>query len=464
MGERYLMNIQIAPINQRENDYGYIIHEEMLQFGTLTNIQVGGQSYLLVGVKKEQITLENIRFLGGEIRKEIQKIAAYKEAEISFEAFTAQFPIIEQEAFVTAFIEGWYLGGYAFLTYKKKTEKKAVQLKIKESTFTEAIEIGEKKANSVSIARDLCNEPANQLTPAQYGVKLQEIFKDTAVQVEIIETDQLVSRGFEPTAIVGAGSQYAPKVAILTLKNAEAKHIALIGKGVTFDSGGTNVKTGSDIGEMKMDMGGSAAVVGAMKLLADLNVPVHVTAIVPMATNIAGKSAFLPSDVLTYRNGVTVEIGNTDAEGRLLLADGLTYAQEIGAEVLIDIATLTGTIGQALGLKTAGIFSNVEASLWAYKVLGEQTGDYVWPMPITADYQTYIDSDAADVNNISKSPFGGAITAAVFLQNFVEEGKKWIHIDMANTVRPWKVEGYYVQGAAGFGVRLLTEIVQSESK
>lgn len=456
------MNIIIAPINSIETDTGYIVHKEMLEFGEITNVQVDGQAYLLVGVKKQVITLENIRFLGGKVRQAVQKYALYIEATILFETLHTYCSEHQEDEVVTAFIEGWYLGGYEFLTYKKETEKVAVILNFELEKYEQAASLGKIKAEAVSAARDLCNEPANKLTPAIYAEKLKELFHETNVEVEIIEAEQLAEKGFEPTSIVGAGSQYPPKVAILTLKNSDAKHVGLIGKGVTFDSGGTNVKTGSDIGEMKMDMGGSAAVVGAMKLLADADYPVYVTAIIPLATNVAGKDSFLPSDVLTYRNGLTVEVGNTDAEGRLLLADGILYAQEVGAEIIIDIATLTGTIGQALGLKTAGIFSNDEESLWAYKQMGEQTGDNVWPMPITSDYQTYIDSNTADLNNMSTSQFGGAITAAVFLQNFVEVNKKWIHIDMANTVRPWKVEGYYVTGAAGFGVRLLAEIVQSE--
>lgn len=456
------MNITIALINNVEADAGYTVHKEMLGFGEITNVQVDGKAYLLVGIKKKEITLENIRFLGGIIRQEIQRYALYREATIMFETLHTYCSELQEKEVVTAFIEGWYLGGYEFLTYKKETRKKAAHLHFELEKYEEAAHLGKLKAEAVSVARDLCNEPANKLTPAIYAEKLKELFHKTNVDVEIIETDQLAAKGFEPTAIVGAGSQYPPKVAILTLKNSDAKHIALVGKGVTFDSGGTNVKTGSDIGEMKMDMGGSAAVVGAIKLLADADSPVYVTGIVPLVTNVAGKDSFLPSDVLTYRNGLTVEVGNTDAEGRLLLADGILYAQEIGAETIIDIATLTGTIGQALGLKTAGIFCNDEESLWNYKKIGEQTGDNVWPMPIISDYQTYMSSNTADVNNMSTSPFGGAITATVFLENFVEEDKKWIHIDMANTVRPWKVEGYYVSGAAGFGVRLLAEIVQRE--
>lgn len=456
------MNIIITPINSIETDTGYIVHKEMLEFGEISNVQVDGQAYLLVGVKKEVITLENIRFLGGNVRQAVQKYALCTEATILFETLHTYCSEHQEDEVVTAFTEGWHLGGYEFLSYKIETEKEPVTLNYELEKYEEAVQAGKIRAEAVSVARDLCNEPANKLTPAIYAEKLTQLFHGSNVAVEIIETEQLAEKGFEPTSIVGAGSQYPPKVAILTLKNSDAKHIALIGKGVTFDSGGTNVKTGSDIGEMKMDMGGSAAVVGAMKLLADADCPVYVTAIVPLATNVAGKDSFLPSDVLTYRNGLTVEIGNTDAEGRLLLADGILYAHEVGAETIIDIATLTGTIGQALGLKTAGIFSNDEESLWTYKQMGEQTGDNVWPMPITSDYQAYIESNTADINNMSTSQFGGAITAAVFLQNFIEVNKKWIHIDMANTVRPWKVEGYYVTGAAGFGVRLLAEIVQSE--
>ncbi len=458
------MNITIIPRDTIETDVGYMIHEEMIKFGEISHVQMDGKMYLVVGVKKVQITLENIRFLGGKIRQEVQKYALYTDATIMFDALHTYCSDFQEDEVVTAFVEGWHLGGYEFLSYKKEVGKTATILHFEAEKYEAAASKGELRAAAVSVARDLCNEPANKLTPAIYADKLVQLFHDTNVAVEIIETEQLIDRGFEPTSIVGAGSQYPPKVAILTLKNKATKHIALVGKGVTFDSGGTNVKTGSDIGEMKMDMGGSAAVVGAMKLLADSDSPVHVTAILPLATNVAGKDSYLPSDVITYRNGLTVEIGNTDAEGRLVLADGILYAQAIGAETIIDIATLTGTIGQALGLKTAGIFSNQEENLWAYKKLGEQTGDYVWPMPTTSDYQTYIASNTADVNNMSASPFGGAITASLFLQNFVEKDKRWIHIDMANTVRPWKVEGYYVTGASGFGVRLLAEIVQSEIK
>src|SRR5699024_9714232 len=289
------------------------------------------------------------------------------------------------------------------------------------------------------------------------------VFEDTKVDVKIINEADLQAEGFIATEIVGKGSANETKLAILNYKNSSNDPIGLVGKGVTFDSGGTNVKTMSDIGEMKMDMGGSAAVVGALKLISDLNLQTSIIAVIPLVTNLSDGASFLPSDIITYANNFHVEVGNTDAEGRLVLADGLLYTQAKGAKTVIDIATLTGTIGQALGLKMAGIFSNKEEDLWRYKEIGEQTGDHVWPMPLVDDYKTYIKSDSADLNNMSSNPFGGAITAAVFLKQFIEEDHHWIHIDMANTVRHWKKDGYYTEGAAGFGVRLLTELVKEYS-
>lgn len=446
--------ITIVPLNSLKNDVPFEIEEDMLKFNETTQIQVEGKKYLAVGLGDKALTQDNIRFIGGKIRRDVKQ-----DVSIDFAQFITAIPSVSEADIVTAFAEGWELGGYTFLTYKKKKDNPQVELKFNNDKYQAYVNAGKMRAAAVNVARDLCNEPANKLTPAIYAEKVTELFYDTKVSVEIIETAELNERGFHATATVGEGSKYPPHVAVLSLNNADTKHIALIGKGITFDSGGTNVKTASDIGEMKMDMGGSAAVIGAMKLLADSDAKVHVTAIIPMATNVAGKDAFLPSDVITYRNGMTVEVGNTDAEGRLVLADGILHAQELGADIMIDIATLTGTIGQALGLKTAGIFSNKEDNLWSYKAIGDQVGDHIWPMPVTEDYQMYIDSNTADINNMSTSPFGGAITAALFLKNFVDEDRTWVHIDMANTVRPFKQEGYHVTGAAGFGVRLLAEIV-----
>ncbi|NGP45121.1 leucyl aminopeptidase family protein [Bacillaceae bacterium SIJ1] len=455
------MKIVVRPIEKVEETEGLIIDPTMIEFGKTSVAQADQQFYLLLGMKKAEKSVEDIRFLGGETVKAV-KGYTFTGVSVDFEKLASGFDGFSVEDVVTAFLEGWYLGGYQFLHYKKEQETNIPALAMDTEQYGVCVKTAQTRANAVNLTRDLCNEPANQLTPSLYADRLKTIFRDSKVQVDIIEADELEQRGFKGTATVGKGSGYPPKCAVLTFNNSEGHHVALVGKGVTFDSGGVNVKTGRDIAEMKMDMGGSAAVVGAMKLLADMNAPVHVTAVIPMVTNVAGKDAFLPSDVIKYSNGITVEVGNTDAEGRLILADGILHAQELGATTIIDIATLTGSIGHALGLKTAGIFSNCEADLWKYKAMGELTGDPVWPMPLILDYKTHLKSDCADVNNLGTSSFGGAITAAVFLHHFVEEDRKWVHIDMANTARPWKVQGYHVDGAAGFGARLLTEIVQAE--
>ncbi|WP_221565972.1 leucyl aminopeptidase family protein [Alkalihalobacillus sp. TS-13] len=455
------MNIKVIAIEEVDENEDLVIHRHMIDFGKTNVIQMKKQLYLLIGFKKERKSIEDIRFLGGETIKAIQEYPC-EEVTIDFQKLITHCEGLSKEEIVAAFMEGLYLGGYQFLAYKKEENKQYPTFKLNTDQYDVHIKTAQIRANAVYLARDLCNEPANKLTPALYADRLKRIFHQSKVKVEIIESEELKERGFEATAMVGNGSGYPPKLAVLTLKNSDRKHIALVGKGVTFDSGGVNVKTARDIGEMKMDMGGSAAVVGAMKLLADLNSPVHVTAVLPLVTNVTGRDAFLPSDVIKYKNGTTVEVGNTDGEGRLILAEGLLHVQELGATTIIDIATLTGTIGQALGLKAAGIFSNREEDLWSYKELGDHTGDHVWPMPLIHDYETYLESDCADLNNVGSSLFGGAITAAVFLNHFVEAERKWVHIDMANTVRPWKVQGYHVPGASGYGVRLLAELIHME--
>lgn len=418
---------------------------------------------LFLGADKKRITEEDIRFLGGKARNEAEE-NFIENLAVNFNSLMDMSSEFTEKEVAVNFLEGWYLAGYRFDKYKQDKKKYDSQLSLPDESYERHRQTAMMRAEAVNIARDLCNEPANKLTPQIYSEKLDAIFKDSKVEIEIIEAADLRQAGFHAVHLVGKGSGNSPKVAILKFNNGEGSPVALIGKGVTFDSGGTNTKTGGDIAEMKMDMGGSAAVVGAVKLLADLDCPVNLVAIIPLVVNVAGGEAYLPSDVITYQNGKTVEVGNTDAEGRLILADSILYAQAIGAENIIDIATLTGSIGHALGLKVAGVFCSDENRLWELKTLGEKSGDYIWPMPLVEDYQSLLESDTADLNNMSSSAFGGAITAALFLKNFVGERCKWIHIDMANTVRPWKKEGYYGSGASGFGVRLLAEIVQQERK
>ncbi|MED4203299.1 leucyl aminopeptidase family protein [Neobacillus mesonae] len=457
------MHITIVPIHEANDDIIFFEEKSCTEFGKVQLIPKGEELIVYIGIGQDSLTLENIRFLGGISRKSLSnaKEDAAVSAEFSLIMNRAENPELGQV--ISSFMEGWYLADYQFSSYKRAPKLNQLTMRWEEESLREYDQAARIRANAVNLARDLCNEPANKLTPTTYAERLKQVFRETDVTVQVIDGDELVSNEFAGIHTVAKGSSEPAKLVVLTLdRDACKEKIALVGKGVTFDSGGTNVKIGKDIGEMKMDMGGSAAVAGAMKLLADSNTAANVVAILPLVENLADGNAFLPSDVIRYRNGLHVEVGNTDAEGRLILADGILYAQLLGAKKIVDIATLTGSIGSALGLKAAGVFSNAETDLWHYKQLGDQTGDYVWPMPVYDDYLHYLKSDCGDVNNMSSSPYGGSITAALFLKQFVEKGIKWVHIDMANTVRPWREQGYYVPGASGFGVRLLFEMVRSE--
>ncbi|WP_407270090.1 M17 family metallopeptidase [Radiobacillus sp. PE A8.2] len=361
---------------------------------------------------------------------------------------------------IKAFLEGFYKSNYRFDKYHSDKDKESITIKIPDK-FKEASSHAKTIAEAVHVARDICNEPANVLYPGSYATYLDRLFKNTNVEVNIIPSEDLEKEGFYAVNTVGRGSKYEPCVAVLTLKTNDEEPIALVGKGVTFDAGGVNVKTGAAIAEMKMDLGGAAAVTGAMKLLADMDIACHVIAVLPLIVNVSGSHAYLPSDVIRYKNGTTVEVGNTDAEGRLIIADALVYVQQLGVNRIIDIATLTGNVGQALGLKMAAVFSNdINISYKAY-VYGQKSGDYVWPMPLEKDYKRYLKSQVADISNMSNSSFAGSITAALFIEHFVEAKTKWIHIDMANTSKFFPDAD---AGASGFGTKILYELVTAKEE
>ncbi|WP_226035222.1 M17 family metallopeptidase [Aquibacillus saliphilus] len=454
------MESSIVFIKDAKEATSWYLVEDQVLFGEISQVQLNEKSYLLVGIKQEQFTEDIIRHLAGNIRKKLNK-NVFNRVYIDFHQLFNSISNLSTDRILLLFFEGWFLSGYQFAKFKSKKPQQNIEL-VFDQKFNHHAETALRRAESVCVARDLCNEPANQLTPDLYANKLEELFEGSKVNVSFIKGKDLTDRGFHATQKVGKGSINKPIVALLSLQNGSQRHISLVGKGVTFDSGGTNTKQASNIVDMKMDMGGSAAVVGAMKLLNDLDVNVNVTTIIPIVTNVSGGKAYLPSDVIQYANGLTVEVGNTDAEGRLILADGLLYAQSIGADTIIDIATLTGTIGQALGLKYAGLFCNKMEDFGVYHKIGEQSGDPVWPMPLEKDYQMYLESETADISNVGSCKFGGAIIAAQFLSNFIDNHKKWIHIDMANTVKAYKLSGYYTAGATGFGVRLIVDLIQKE--
>ncbi|TCP29557.1 leucyl aminopeptidase [Scopulibacillus darangshiensis] len=437
-------------------------HEGIFDFGQITPAYTKEQYLLYAGVKKNPLTLDDVRHIAGEISKFI-KSKEWSNAHLDLDHLTQTFPEYTASQLTTAFYEGWYLGQYTFSKYKKDKKGTRVELYM-EGQDDDCRQTALCRSDAVKATRDLCNEPPNVLNPDTYDVLLQDIFQDSMVEITVHTEDELQSLELNGILSVARGSHYSPKLIQLSYCGSdEAPHIALVGKGVTFDTGGINAKSG-DFADMKMDMGGSAAVVGAVKLLSGMEARVNVTALIPVVDNVPDARSLLPSEIIQYKNNVSVQVVNTDAEGRLILADALLFAQELGAVTVVDIATLTGSIGHALGLKVAGVWSNNNDLSEKMKAIGSSNGDHVWPMPLVTDYDEWLKNPYADISNVGTSPFGGAITAAVFLNHFINPSTKWLHIDMANTVQSWKAFGYYTSGASGYGARLLADFVLGEIK
>ncbi|MDD4278249.1 MAG: leucyl aminopeptidase family protein [Candidatus Sumerlaeales bacterium] len=369
--------------------------------------------------------------------------------------------------------EGCIIGSYRFDKYKKSGDDAdapmalAVDIIIDESELQsarESLNYTTLVANETNYARNLINESPSELNPKKYIEIIQgEVAKLANTTSQIWDKDALAREGYGGILGVGRGARSGPYLAVLRYCPPEAKsnshvHLALVGKGITFDTGGLCLKSSKGMNNMKADMTGSAVVLAAFKAIVKLKIPCRVTALIPIAENAIGNHSYLPGDVLTMHSGKTVFIGNTDAEGRLLLADALWQASKEGATHIIDIATLTGAIAAALGPYTAGLFSNDDDDFGSLVFeAGDEVGENLWPMPLIREQREFLDHHLADLNNVGSNSGGGAITAALFLQEFVGKGIKWAHLDIAGVdtveVPRWR---YYGKGATAFGVRTLT--------
>lgn len=328
-----------------------------------------------------------------------------------------------------------------------------------EAPLTGAIERGRVLAVRTNFARDLANEPANVLTPIVMAERAQLAATAAGLTVEVLDEERIEALGMGLLLGVARGSAEPPRLLVLRHDPRgapEAPVLGLVGKGITFDTGGISIKPADGMDRMKADMAGGAAVIAAMLAIADLQAPTRVVAVVPITENMPGGRAVKPGDVVRGASGKTVEVLNTDAEGRLILGDGLWYAQQLGATHLVDVATLTGACVVALGKLNTGLFGRPDEFVNAARDLGAMTGDRLWPMPSTDDYFEGLKSDVADMTNTGGRP-GGAVTAAVFLKQFAGE-LPWLHLDVAGTAwtddaRPWQV-----RGATGAVTRLLAEL------
>lgn len=369
-----------------------------------------------------------------------------------------------QAATYRAATEGFLLGLYDFQTYRSGDEKPNVGrlMFVGEETADagEGVRIGQAMAAGVYLARDMVFEPGNTIYPESLAKVAEETSRHVELEYEVFDEKQLAEMGAGAIVAVGQGSEHLPRLVRMTYTpSGESKAtVALVGKGITFDTGGMSLKTGAGMVPMKTDMAGSAAVLGAMRAVAELDLPVTVHGIIAAAENTPSDTAYRPSDVLKAMNGKTIEVISTDAEGRLVLADALVYAAGLGSEIMIDLATLTGAKVVALGEESVAVFSNDDDLAGAIISAAGESGELFWHMPLWDALRSQLDSEIADMKNTGGRG-GGSITAALFLAEFAE-GKRWAHLDIAGAAWTGSSKGYTPKGATGVAVRTLVTYLE----
>ena len=438
------------------------------KLGELTAIHTFGRlpvaRVLVVGLgKKEKFDLEAVRAVTGEALRLLRRTGAARVGTILHGAGAGG---LDPAAAAQAVTEGAILGCYRFERYKKleKDRKALGELTIltreaaRRRSLEEAVRRGRIVAEGVLLARDLVNTPPNDLTPAGLAAAAAAAARTWGFSCRVLERGQMRRLGMGALLGVAQGSANLPRLIVLRHRGGrQAKPaVAFVGKGVTFDTGGISLKPADNMESMKGDMSGAAAVIGAFATLARLKAPVHVLGVIPAVENMPSGTATRPGDILRAMSGKTIEVINTDAEGRLILADALTYARREGAARLVDIATLTGACVVALGTIRSGAFTNDEVWMAAVREASEAAGEKVWPLPMDEEYDELIKSDVAEIKNTGGRK-GGAITAAKFLAHFVEK-TPWVHLDIAGTFETDKEKGYRVKGGTGVAVRTLVEI------
>jgi leucyl aminopeptidase len=406
---------------------------------------------LLIGLgKKKDITSEKLRQAGG---KAISYLSNLNNNSIALSASL----ISALKLSPVAFIEGGLLAEYRFLRYKKEKDHKEIK-KItilsnkdlyKETRWMETV------ATATHFARDLVNTPSNDMTPSAL-VRAARSLKNASVKV--IDKAKAADLGMGAYLSVARGSAEPPKFIIITYKGKNIPPVALIGKSITFDSGGISIKPSEGMEKMKYDMAGGAAVLGAIKAASEMNMPVHIVGILPAAENLSGCSASKPGDVVKTIGGKTIEIISTDAEGRLTLADAIEYAKRFKPSAIIDIATLTGACSITFGSEAIAMMGNNESIIEKMKKASGETSEKIWQMPLFDEYKDYIKSDIADLKN-SGGRSGSLSSSAYFLKEFAGE-TPWVHLDIAGTAWIDKDRPYIPKGATGIGVRLLLSFLK----
>ena len=372
-------------------------------------------------------------------------------------------PAVSASRAVQALAEGAVLANYEGASYKTSDDSIAwldrVEIRVAGEVDRKAVERGRVLGECTNVARALSNEPGNVLTPREFADRAAKLARGADLKVEILDEKKIADLKMGMLMGVARGSSEPPRLVVLRYEPKKAAHkavLGLVGKGITFDTGGISIKPSENMDKMKDDMSGGAAVLCAMMAVAKLRAPVRCIGIIPTTENMPGGRAMKPGDILTSAEGKTVEVLNTDAEGRLILGDAMWYARKLGVTHLVDIATLTGACVVALGKTTSGLFGRPATWVEQVRRASERAGDRSWPMPLFDDYKELLKSDIADFTNTGGRA-GGAISAAVFLKEFAGD-LPWVHMDIAGTAWAEETKPYQPKGATGVGVRTLAEL------
>ena len=425
-----------------------------------------GRSFVVIGVgAMSKVDADRFRRVGAQAAR-----AASRVKRLSIDALSSisDASIDDRADAARALAEGVVLGSYRFTEYR--SDAKPAVLSTVNIAGASARRVEDAVAEGVAIgaaqnyARDLVNRPGGDLTPAVLAEEARRMARREGLSIKVLNLAQIRRLGLGGLLGVNRGSTHEPRFVEITYAPARSKGtLAIVGKGITFDSGGLSIKTGEGMMTMKMDMGGAAAVLGCFSAISSIAPSCRVVGYIPMTDNMSDGDATRPGDVLKIRNGTTVEVLNTDAEGRLILADALSLASEAKPDAIVDLATLTGAVEIALGGRIAAVMANDDDWRDEVEQAAADAGVRTWPLPLPADYRPFLDSDVADLRNISRSRGGGTMTAGLFLQEFVPEGIPWAHIDIAGTAWSDSDDAETTKGGTGYGVRLLLELARNFS-
>jgi leucyl aminopeptidase len=413
--------------------------------------------------KREELTLLALRRL---LRRVLEQAGKNREYQIAIALPYPPRDLAPQDARAQVLVE-LALSDYRFDRFRSRPDEATkvdgvhvVRLASEdEDTLRALLARAQRIDTLVRLARDLGNRPGNDLTPSTFAAEVKEMFLGSSVRVTAMGRKELEKEGLRGIIGVGRGSAEEPLLLRLEYRAKKPrKSLTLVGKGVTFDAGGISLKRSDDMAEMKHDMAGAAAVVAAMRTVAEDQPPLKVVGLVPLVENLPSGTALKPGDILTMANGTTVEVTNTDAEGRLILADAMAFAERFSPDFMIDLATLTGACEIALGNELAGMFANNDALAAKLEELGRRTGDRVWRLPLLPEYRELLKSEWADLKN-SGERSGSLPASAAFLARFVPDGVAWAHLDIAGVAWLSKGRDGLPVGATGFGVRLLLALL-----